>query len=292
MMFISTIVSMFILIIFPNQCKDGTKEGLMLWYNSILPALLPYMILTNILINNQIFLKLKNNSKFISPYVLLSIFVGFFCGYPMGAFFVSKAFMSGKLSKSQAYWLYAFVNLSSPAYIIQYVCIDNLNGKYVKELIVSIYGAAVILALILLPVFVHSFKKETKTVQKQFSVVDKDISDCILDAFHNAIKLCGYIVLFSITVKMVTAHINTVTIRHIFLIGILEQTNGISLVSEIIGSDKLSAILMSIFTSFSSVSCIFQTAGVCKESSLKIPYYICAKILQAIICAGLMFLIL
>lgn len=283
---------MIMLIIFPKVCMEGTKDGLILWYNSILPSLLPYMILTNVLMNTGVFENTKSDDKFFSWHTIFSIGIGFLCGYPMGAYFVSKNYIAGNIRKSAAYWLLSFVNLCSPAFIIQFIVIQNLNGKYLLPMLISIYLSAVLTGIVLLPVYIKKYKSENKTIMKNNITITKDISQCITDAFMQALKLCGYIVLFSITLKMVTAHIDTVTIRHIFLIGILEITNGIKMASEFAVSEETAVVLMALFTSFGSISCMAQTFGVCKGSDLKNFPYVIAKIIQGLFSFAIMHLIL
>lgn len=273
---------MLMLVIFPEICMEGTKEGLILWYNGIVPTLLPYMMLTNILINTDIFKNLKTSERFFSMNSLLSIFIGFFCGYPMGAYFVANNVKAGYIKKSLAYWLLSFVNLCSPAFIIQFIVIQNLKGKHLPEIIISVYVSAVITALIFLPIYYSKFNTEKYCqTNSVISSKKKDVSECITDSFMQVIKLCGYIVLFSVTLKMVTANINTVTIRHIILIGLLEITNGINTASQLINDENLKVSLITLFTSFGSLSCVFQTYAVIKGSGLKLTPYVISKIIQA-----------
>lgn len=283
---------MLILILFPDICMKGTKEGMVLWYQSIVPTLLPYMMLTNMLINTGVLKGKTSESSFFSINTMLSVFIGFLCGYPMGAHFVSQNYKSGNISKPQAYWLISFVNLCSPAFIIHFIVIENLNSEYLIPMLTSIYGGAIITAIITLPIY-YSKHKNKKTNQSVIKTNDtKQAAQPIIDAMLQCLKLLGYIILFSIILKMVTAFTNTVTIGHIIMIGILEITNGIAFVTENIKSLDISALLISFFTAFGSISCIFQTKSVCKDSQLKMFPYIIAKIAQAIFSLFIMYMIL
>lgn len=273
---------MIIMILFPQICMEGTKEGMMLWYQSIVPTLLPYMMLSNMLMNTNVLKQKSVKNRFFSLNTWISIFIGFMCGYPMGAHFVSGNYKSGNISKYKAYWLLSFVNICSPAFIIQYIVLNNLNTSFTLPMLISIYGSAIAIAIITFPFYYYVDKKDTSTKYAINEVIIKNETQPIIDAMLQCLKLLGYIILFSIILNMVTALINTVTIRHIVLIGILEITNGIAFASENARTIETAALLMSAFTAFGSISCIFQTKSVCKDSQLKMFPYIIAKVIQAI----------
>ena len=143
---------MIMMILFPNICITGARNGLMLWYQSVLPTLLPYMILTNVLFSTEVLsFKGKGNTNFFNIHSLFSIFIGFFCGYPMGAYYVTRNYKSGNIGKAACMWLLSFVNLCSPAFIIQFIIIKNLNGQYLVPMLTSIYASAIVTAAVLLP---------------------------------------------------------------------------------------------------------------------------------------------
>lgn len=292
-LFIVIISFMLLLILFPSVCINGTKNGLILWYKSILPSLLPYMLLSNYLINTDVFRSMKTKNKFLSINILPATFVGIFCGYPMGAYFTAKSYSQCYLRKTTAYWLISFVNLCSPAFIIEYIVIEKLNGLFLKEILISIYLGALLTALILFPIYYKKQKNDIATEEALAMQIDKkDFTECILDTFMQLIKLCAYIVLFSITLNMVTAFSKAVTIKHIILIGLMELTNGISYASAVIDNIQIKLMLITLFVSFGSLSCIFQTSSVIKNSGLKVYPYVFAKILNAGISTTIMYILI
>lgn len=290
LLFIIYISFMLVLIAFPDICISGAKEGLILWYKSIVPTLLPYMMLTNMLINTGVFENIKSKNRFISLNTLAAIFIGFLCGYPMGAYYVGKNYKAGNINKNTAYWLLSFVNLCSPAFIIQYIILENLNGAYTSSILISVYGSAIMTGIVTFPYYY--LKRNTS----EAIVADNDIksskTEPISDAIMQCLKLAGYIIIFSIILNMVTALINTVTISHIILVGILEITNGISFVSENMPISDISVALISAITAFGSVSCIFQTGSVCADCKLNILPYIIAKCIQALFSLLIMYIII
>ncbi len=97
---------------FPEESLFAARDGMKLWLNTLFPTLLPFLILTGILLHT------KGIEKFLSPlsffwekllgltpcgaYVFL---LGILCGYPMGAKLTSDLYQKNKISKKEASYL-------------------------------------------------------------------------------------------------------------------------------------------------------------------------------------------
>ena len=86
------VIALFVLmLLFPQPVFKGASSGLLLWFNVILPTLLPFMIVSNLLIGTR---AIDAISKVFGPvmcrlfgvtrYGSFAIIAGFLCGYPMG----------------------------------------------------------------------------------------------------------------------------------------------------------------------------------------------------------------
>ena len=86
-------IGFFVLMLcFPRETFEGATSGLLLWFQIILPTLLPFIILSNLLIHTNAVTYISNIIKpfiqklfRVSNYGCYAVFVGFLCGYPMGA---------------------------------------------------------------------------------------------------------------------------------------------------------------------------------------------------------------
>ena len=84
-----------ILLFFPSLVFEGAKMGLNLWFFTLVPTLLPFMVFSNILIQSRLiehllFLPGLFTRKYLhlSPAGLYAFLCGFFFGYPSGADFI------------------------------------------------------------------------------------------------------------------------------------------------------------------------------------------------------------
>ena len=113
---------------FPNKTFTGASNGLLLWFQIILPTLLPFIILSNLLVYSHalnyfshllgpIFCKLFHVSKPACHAILM----GFLCGYPMGAKSINDLMTCNYISRTEAQYLLSFCNNASPMFMISFI---------------------------------------------------------------------------------------------------------------------------------------------------------------------------
>ena len=83
---------LFFLLLHPAEALPAARDGLTLWLNVMIPALLPFLILTGILLKTGNIRKLLNPAApltkkllGLSPAGTYVFLLGLLCGYPMGA---------------------------------------------------------------------------------------------------------------------------------------------------------------------------------------------------------------
>ena len=114
---------------FPTVTKAAANEGLQLWIFTILPALLPYTIISSLLLQLNAFSvpchllerilkrKLPKNEFF-------ALICGCLCGCPIGAKIAADLYRDGKLGRNRAEFLMCAFNNISPSFLINYVFIE------------------------------------------------------------------------------------------------------------------------------------------------------------------------
>lgn len=269
----------------PKLALEGAKNGLLLWFQSLLPALLPFMILSGILVETKVFLPfcrlihrpLKHAFP-ISPAGCMALFLGFFCGFPVGARIVSDLLKSRQITVSEAQYLLGVCNNFSPAFLAGFV------SAYIPEIPVwniflIVYGAPLLFG------FLSGWLQQRKTIvfeQKpssseksafSFSIVD----DSIMRGFSSLAKLGGYMILFGIFAKMVTA-LKTVTILKAFLLTITEITTSIPYTATMIANPVLKEILLFCGLAFGGASGLAQTKSMVSDCPLSLRAYTGTKL--------------
>lgn len=132
------------LVLFSKENLSATKSGLTLWANSVVPALLPFFIATELLSYTNVtevigrllnrYMKPIFNVPGIGAYAFV---MGIISGYPVGAKIVTKFRQDGLCTKAEAERLLAFTNNSGPLFIIGTVGITMFGNTLVR--IIAIY---------------------------------------------------------------------------------------------------------------------------------------------------------
>jgi len=121
-----------IMIVNPVVTVTGAKHGLMLWFNVIIPSLLPSIIISNMIVSVY-------GDTFKNPFLYI-VFTGLLCGYPLGAATTVQLSNKSKIETKKLQFLMAICNNSSPMFIINYIIIATLNQKSsLFQMIVIIY---------------------------------------------------------------------------------------------------------------------------------------------------------
>ena len=115
-----------ILLFFPGLVFEGAKMGLNLWFFTLVPTLLPFMVFSNILIQSRLiehllFLPGLFTRKYLhlSPAGLYAFLCGFFFGYPSGAKILADLLKTDQIDPKEASMLFGFCNNVSPAFLIK-----------------------------------------------------------------------------------------------------------------------------------------------------------------------------
>jgi len=264
-----------IMIINPVVTVMGAKHGLLLWFNVIIPSLLPSIIISNMIVSLY-------GDTFKNPFIYI-MFTGLLCGYPLGAATTVQLSNKHKIDRKKMQFLMALCNNSSPMFIINYIIISTLNqNTSLIQMLVIIYFPL----LLLLIVFMlrnhklsqnasNSYTKKTDIKNINMHALDSSI----MTGFEIITKVGGYIILFSI----LSAYIQSLPIKNEILrciiTGTLEITTGIDSIGNAGFSMELKKLLACTFTAFGGLSCIAQTHSIIHKSGFSTKKYIYHKLI-------------
>lgn len=286
------------LLLHPAESLSCAKTGMTLWLNTLIPTLLPFIILTGVLS------RIDGIQKLLTPLdsffrMILGvgswggyIFVlGMLCGYPLGAKLASDLYTSHKISKKEALYLTTFCNNPSPAFLITYLgrlCLKNavspaliLGSIFAADLICMIFFRFVVYKNSLLDCQTSSF--QPKVVSKTISQENLlDIS--IMNGFETITRLGGYILLFSILAGCIRYYHPFPTFYQYLLLGFTEITTGLSLIASSNLPD-ITRILISVSATASGGLCILaQTRSILHYNLSLLPYMV-SKCISAFLTA-------
>ncbi len=264
--------------IYPVQIIDASKTGILVWFEQILPALLPFTILSTLLLKSKFLKSFSIGGNLLA--ICITMCCGFVFGFPIGAKLASDFYKSNLLTEKQATILSVTANNFSPMYVCGFVLPTLFpNDNLLLPTYVLVYLLPLSIAACLL---ILTYKKEHIYIQNQsvdiFQLNMSLLDDSIIGGFQILIKLCGYIVLFSIFTKIATNIFTESPIGIKILIENLEITNGIQLLLNSELSIKKTYIQTIQILSFGGLSGIAQTNSILGDSKLSIYKYIIGKV--------------
>lgn len=303
-----------LIIITPNIVISSAKEGLLLWFNNILPSILPFLIGTNLLIHLgfidflgtllEPFMKKIFNVSGSGAFALV---LGMFSGYPIGAEITSNLREKGKISTHEAQRLISFTNNSGPLFIIGTVGIGMFTNIKIGYLMLIIHYISALTVGFLFRFYKSSEhipepndKPSIKTALTKLRLAriknNKSLGSILGDSVRASLDtiamIGGFVILFSVISELLKAsQIFDIIGNLIFpeymeifsnglFIGIIEITNGINTLAPM--QTVSSVIICSGLISFSGLSILAQTANVIKGSDIKLGLYIFSKTLHSI----------
>lgn len=290
-----------LLLAFPKESLAFSLTGLQLWFNRMVPTLLPFMILSGIMIRLNL---TEHVVKIISPFFLpllkvslngiYALAIGFLCGFPMGAKVIADLYSCHKLSQKEASFLLAFCNNIGPVYFISFV-LPSLRLKLIFPYLFGMYGLPLCYGIFLrytlyknsLPIPVSS--KPVRKLKNILSAAEgaspisllDTLDDSILSGLYSIAKLGGYMVFFNLLNLAPHALLPPLPLTDAdwgaVINCLLEITSGISR----IGSQ--SPLIVLLLLPFGGFSCIAQTYSMIKDTNLSLKHYIIHKLILSAI---------
>lgn len=310
------------LIVYSNTNIKAVKDGLTLWFNSVIPSLLPFFIATELLnFTNIPYILGKKLNKFMRPLFNVpgigayAFIMGIISGYPVGAKIVSDFREKNLCTQEEAERLITFTNNSGPLFILGTVGISLFSNIGI--------GILLLVTHILASLTVGTLFRFWKNTHMQRNSNDKALdyivnynnlgeilSKSITNSINTVILIGGFITLFSVIISILkNSPLNKLVIFVFsplfsffnadkkFIIplisGMIELTSGLNLVSLVpLKFLGINVIFCSFLLGFGGVSVMLQVASIIYKSHISIKSYICGKFLHGIIAAFYTYIII
>ena len=317
------------LLCFPAETLQGASTGLLLWFQTVLPTLLPTMILADFLLHigaDRYVTKLAARPLSLlfglSKDGCYGALVGLLCGYPMGAKTTASLLKEQRIDRKEASYLLAFANQPSSMFLIGYLCLglfaDYDGNTLFFPLLFGVYGSAFLVSILyrtcrqMHHVLWASWHADLPTLEKLPLTSSTKITfrkteipsthnksadssplslleSSMMTSFEVMVKIGGYMMLFSIAEAYIDKLPLISTAAKSMLMGIIEMTTGSRHISAGIEL-PWSMALCGAVTAFGGLSGVAQTAHVLQGSDLSIGRYVLWKLLQGVL-SGILILL-
>lgn len=285
------------MLLFPKKVLADSLAGLDLWFHTVLPSLLPFMILSNVLIGANVVSQLMRPFSGFFRHVLglspeggYAWLLGLFCGFPMGARLTGDMYRQHRISREEAGYLLTFANQSSPMFLSTYVVLHGLGDSTMTLPVFVIFYASAFLTSLVFRIRSRRFglppSKPKKEVPEQTSYGNL-LDTSIMNGFEIITRLGGYIILFSILAGIVLQLPAPLRTAAPFLSGLTEITTGIHTISGTTLPLQVKITAIVCCTAFGGFSTVAQTSCMLNGTGLSIFTYLKGKLVNAAV-AGLL----
>jgi sporulation integral membrane protein YlbJ len=272
------------LLIFPSQVLQAARGGLLLWFHTVLPTLLPFMVGVAVIMQSAV---PRLAARVLGPVVRVlfglpgvagfGLVAGLMGGYPIGAKIAGEMCREDTITPPQALRLAVISNTAGPLFIVGAVGVGMFGSARIGYLLrATNVAAAIITGIILRRRLVSEVKIEKTAPQSRIT-----FGDAVKNSMEALVLVGGTIIFFSV----VAAVMDVVGVT--FLSGLAEMTGGIQRLANAGGRFSLSGAAF--LLAFGGAAIQMQSLHFLK-GSVKPAAYFGAKLLHGGIAAGLVLL--
>ncbi|MCM1190918.1 MAG: hypothetical protein NC389_00665 [Acetatifactor muris] len=261
--------------------------GLELWFRKMVPALLPFMILSGIMIRLKLTEKMAGVLYPVAgpvyrvrKNVVYCMALGFLCGFPMGARVTADLYEREMLTRREAEYLLAFCNNIGPVYFCSFV-LPLLGRRLVLPYLFGMYGIPLLYGLFLRFTAFRTLPEE-RTISSELCMTAAPpkpslltaVNESVQASLHSILLLGGYMILFN----LLNLPFHILLGREPALLSpVLEITGGLSMLGSGLPLYSLLAL------SFGGLSCIAQTYSCISATDLALGGYIRHKVVLTLL---------
>ncbi|HEY8909211.1 MAG TPA: sporulation integral membrane protein YlbJ [Desulfosporosinus sp.] len=310
--------------LYPQEVLNSAGGGLTLWWRFVLPALLPFFVLSELLMAAGFvhFLGVLLES-FMRPVFRLPgkaafvVAMGYTSGFPMGAVLTAKLRQSGEITREEGERLLAFTNNPSPGFMFGAVA-SGMLGKPALGVILtgSVYLANLFVGFLFRfyrvtpgsqqPTQLPSLKRawqEMKSAQSRDSrPFGQILSEAIKQSTTTVLMVAGFMAFFSVILGLLNIwHIPSLLailihslirivptpVLQAFINGLFEMTLGCQGTIQALSLLREQVALLTLLMGWSGLSVFAQVAGFISGTDLRFSPFVVARALQGIIALGL-----
>ena len=292
-----------LLLFCPSLALTGARSGLLLWFHTVLPTLLPFMLCSSAIVAfgavpaitrplAPLFSRLSLSEN--GSYALMA---GILCGYPMGPKTAADFLAEEEISTEEARYLLAVSAWPSPMFLAGYLAALLPASLSFPKVLFCVYAPIFLTAS--LARSVYHVPKQTCKKQIQRPAVKTSVpastgsfDEILMDCLEIMAKIGGYLMIFSVLSSFVTAFSPKECFLRPYLLGLIEMTTGIREMASSCHPDLLIGAGMTGSAVFGGLSGIFQVSAVIKKNAgLSIRHYVLWKLLHVVLSTVLFILL-
>lgn len=312
---------------FPDEAFDAALNGLDVWFTIVLPALLPFFIGSQLLMGLGVvhfmgvllepFMRPLFNVPGAGSFVMA---MGLASGYPVGAMLTGKLVKRKLCNTWEGERLMSFSNTADPLFMVGAVAVGMLKDVRLGSIIALAHYISTLMVGLLMRFYARNKEitpapatygpqqgiilkatKELLRARKEDNrPFGKLLGDCIKDSVNSLLLILGFIMLFSVVIRIVTvAGLINIFIPFIQAVlkifgldsslapavvsGFFETTIGCQLASNASAPLSQRVIMVSSLIAWSGLSVHFQVMSMVSDTDIKMIPFVVARFIHSIL---------
>ncbi len=275
------------LLLYPAEAAEAARQGLALCLQTVLPSLFPFFVLSSLLVSSggadalgHVLEPLMRPLFNLSGAGAAAFALGLVGGYPVGARTAAELYRSGALSRSEAERLLSFCSNAGPGFILGVCGAAVLQSARAGAYLYLVHVASAVLTGVLMRRLPGAERAPSPPRGSTQSVRPAAaFPNAVRDSFAAAWSVCGFVVLFAVIVRPVSALLPGRALP----IGLLELTNGVLMLSP----GQSGFVHCAVLLGWGGLSVHAQTLSVLDDTELSAKRYLLGKTMQAALSAPL-----
>ena len=290
-MIVVIICSLFLILFIINRELVFNTVGFSLdiWITSVLPALFPFFVISDILISydviryipkviKNLFKKLFN----VSDNGLVVIILSMLSGFPSNARNIKNMYNSNKISKKEGEHLLYFTHFSNPMFILGTLVSIFLKKKELGLIIfISHYLPNIIIGILLRKLNTNKLDTNyNNDINNNFGLV---LTKSIRKSLDSVFNILGTLTVFLIISSLLINVFNFNNGISLLIKSILELTSGLKELSNFNFSNSYLVIASSCILSFGGLSVHMQVINELSDTDISYSNFFIGRIIQVIL---------
>ena len=237
-------------------------------------------ILNDILLSYHIDYFIGNLSKKrgIKYYVFL---MSLLSGSPSSAYIIKKLYDNNTIDSTNASKLLSFSSFASPLFLITMLSLLFNNTKIILKIILSHYLANFIISLF------YKININNQILYQSPTDFGTIFSCAITKTMQTLIMILGTLTFYIIISNIISNFFNLPFFLNALIKGLLEITQGLNFLPNLLINQKLKIILATLFINFGGLSIHSQIKSIIADTKIDYKYFLKGRIWQTIISLGL-----
>ena len=287
---------MILLLFYTDSAVAAVRQGLLLCRDTVIPALFPFMVASEILVGcggaaaiGNVFSRPVKRILGMPGAAACPVVLGALCGFPTGARAAAALYDTGVLSARQCTRLLTFINNPSSAYMISAVGASLLGSRRLGLLLWSVSLLCSLGTALITRVLLPDDSKGMTSAPQPVRMGAEVFTSAVSTAAQSMLAVCAYVLFFSAVLgalQSALAHLALPPAFSALLYGIVEMSGGIARAAEVANTAQ-AAMLCAALSCWSGLSVMCQIMTVCHGRGFAFLPYLLAKAAQALTAAAL-----